>query len=105
MARIDLGLSDDEWLDMTPRQFAALRIRQMQKMQREELLVGILASSTVNSGFCRPDKPVSPESFMLHPFPVEPMRPLTGEDIMAAFAHIPDSRRATPRLALGKGNL
>lgn len=105
MARIDLGLSDDEWLDMTPRQFAALRIRHMQKMQREELLVGILASSTVNSGFCPQDKPVRAESFMLHPFPVEPMKPLTGEDIMAAFAHIPDSRRITPRLALGRGNL
>jgi hypothetical protein len=74
---------------MTPRQIHALRIRQEQKMQREELLVGILASSTVNSGFCRPERPVRPESFMLHPFPVEPERAMTGEEIMAAFAHFP----------------
>jgi hypothetical protein len=89
MARIDLGLSDDEWLDMTPRQFAALRIRHMQKMQREELLVGILASSTVNSGLCRPEKPIRAESFMLHPFPPEPMPRVTAMDIRKAFAHIP----------------
>lgn len=71
---------------MTPRQVYALRLRQEQKMQREELLVGILASTFANFSFCRPDRPIKPESFMLHPFPAEPEKPVTGEDIMRAFA-------------------
>lgn len=89
MARIDLGLSDDEWLDMTPRQFAALRIRHIQKMQREELLVGIMASTSANFSFCRPDRPISPESFMLHPFPAERNRLITFEDMKAVAAAFP----------------
>jgi hypothetical protein len=78
---------------MTPRHLHALRKRQEQKMQREELLVGIIASTTANSGFARPRAPVSPEAFMLHPFPA---KPVTGEDVMRAFAHMPKagSRKA-----------
>lgn len=79
---------------MTPRQFAALRIRHIQKMQREELLVGMICSTSANFSFCRPDRPISAESFMLHPFPVEPQKPLTGEDLMRAFAHIPKAKKA-----------
>ena len=77
---------------MTPRMLQALRKRMLKNLQREELLVGILASTSANFSFCRPDRPLSPESFMLHPFPPEPPKPVTGEDIMAAFAHFPKSK-------------
>lgn len=86
IARIDLGLTDDEWLDMTPRQVHALRRRQEQKMQREELLVGIIASTSANYSFCRPDPPLEPGAFMLHKLP-EPA--MTGDEIMRAFSHYP----------------
>lgn len=89
IARYELRLSDDEWLEMTPRMLHALRLRQIEQMQREELLVGIIASTTANTSFCAPEKPFTPESFMLHPLPQHPIKPLTGEDIMAAFASFP----------------
>jgi hypothetical protein len=40
---------------MTPRQVRALLKRQVKTWQREELLVGIIASTTANFSFCRPD--------------------------------------------------
>jgi len=88
VARQELQLTDDEWLEMTPRQLHALRKRQLQQLQREELLVGIIAATSANYSFCRPDRPLSPEVFMLHKLPPQPLKPVTGEDIMAAFAHI-----------------
>jgi hypothetical protein len=89
IAREELKLSDEEWLEYTPRMLHALRKRQIERMQREELLVGIISATTANFSFCAPDKPLSPETFMLHPFPPQPLKPLTGEDIMAAFASFP----------------
>jgi len=75
---------------MTPRQLHALRKRQVEKWRREELLVGIVASTTANFGFCRPNEPLTPESFMLHPVPEkESADGLTGEDVQAAFARFP----------------
>lgn len=74
---------------MTPRLLHALRKRQEQKMQREELLVGIIASTSANYSWCRPDPPKTPESFMLHPLPEKPM---TGDEIMRAFARFPMSK-------------
>jgi len=89
-----LRLSDDEWLEMTPRMLHALRKRQIEQLQREELLVGIIASTSANFSFCAPETALRPESFMLHPFTPEPVRPLTGEDIMAAFIHFPKTNSA-----------
>jgi hypothetical protein len=87
-----LKLTDDEWLDMTPRMLHALSLRLVEQMQREEMLVGIMASTSANFSFCRPDKPISPEVFMLHPFAPQPLRPVTGEDVMAAFASFPKTK-------------
>jgi hypothetical protein len=95
---LDLHLTDADWLDMTPRMLHALRKKQLEQMQREELLVGILAATSANFSFCRPERPMRPESFMLHPFKADALTQpsehrVTGEDIMAAFAHIPKRRR------------
>ena len=76
---------------MTPRQVHALLKRQVKTWQREELLVGILASTTANFSFCRPDEPLEAESFMLHKIP-EDDDGLTGEDVMAAFSRFPKNK-------------
>lgn len=73
---------------MTPRQVAALRIRHLYKMQREELMFGIVASTSANFGFCRPDRPLAAESFMLHKLPPKPERVTTGEEIMHIFGRL-----------------
>jgi len=71
-----------------------LRKRQIEQLQREELLVGIISATSANFSFCRPKAPLGPELFMLHPFPAEPVGQITGEDIMSAFAHVPKSSEA-----------
>ena len=85
MANHDLGLSDQEWLDMTPRQVHALRKRQLERLQREEVLVGIIAATAANFGFCRPKRPLRADSFMIHPFKAEEPEPVTMESIRRAF--------------------
>jgi hypothetical protein len=83
-------LSDAEWLEMTPRQLYALRKRQMEHMQREELLVGILASTSANFSFCRPETPLTPESFMLHPLKTATAEASTpGERLLAVLQALP----------------
>jgi hypothetical protein len=72
IARYDLGLSDDEWLEMTPRQLHALRLRQIERLQHLELLTGIIASVTANFSLMKPDPPLSAESFMVHKLPLPP---------------------------------
>jgi hypothetical protein len=67
-ARWELGLSDAEWLDATPRQIQALSDVRLRRMQWEEMMVGILGAETVNHSFCRPEKARTPQSFMIHPY-------------------------------------
>lgn len=66
-ARMELGLSDEEWLDSTPRQIQALSDVRLRRMQWEEMMIGILGAETVNHSACRPEKPRTVESFMIHP--------------------------------------
>ncbi len=78
-ARFNLNLSDEEWLDSTPRMCGELYRVRLAQMQREELLVGIIAATVENFSPVHPEKIVSPESFMLHKFPEEPF---SGDLIM-----------------------
>lgn len=91
IARHDLKLSDDEWFDMTPRQFRALQDARLEQLQREELLVGILAATFENFSMCAPKKPVSPEDFMLHKFPPAPELSI-GEQIMGKIQKLKAGR-------------
>lgn len=61
-ARVDLGLTEDEWLGMTPRVLQALFKRRAEAMKREAILHGM-----------KPEKEPSQQ------------KPLTGEDIIAAM--------------------
>jgi hypothetical protein len=72
IARYDLRLTDDEWLDMTPRQLHALRLRQIEQLQHSELMTGIIASVTANFSMMKPEPPFSAESFMIHKLPDSP---------------------------------
>jgi hypothetical protein len=70
---------------MTPRQVAALRIRHHHRLQHQEMLAGIIAATSANFGFRRPEKPLEPADFMLHKLPPEPEKPVTFMDIRKAF--------------------
>jgi hypothetical protein len=72
IARYDLRLTDDEWLEMTPRQLHALRLRQIEQLQHSELMTGIIASVTANFSMMKPEPPFSAESFMIHKLPESP---------------------------------
>jgi hypothetical protein len=76
---------------MTPRMMHALRKRQLEHMQREELLVGMIASTTANFGFCRPENPISAEDFMLHPFKAKsnPQPKSLGDSIRSMVGSLP----------------
>lgn len=58
-------------------------------MQREELLVGIIAATVADSGFREWTPRRTPESFMLHPFPPKPERLVILEDFKAVAMAFP----------------
>lgn len=80
---------------MTPRQLYAIRKRRLDNFRREELLVGIIAATSANYSFCRPEKAISPTAFMLHKLPepkreLKPVTKVTGDMIRAKLAKLPD---------------
>jgi hypothetical protein len=66
---------------------AALRIRRHYRLQHWEMLAGIIAATSANFGFCRPEKPLEPADFMLHKLPPEPEKPVTFMDFRKAFGN------------------
>jgi hypothetical protein len=60
----DLGLSQEDFYALTPRQFNALALRHKENYDRAELLMGISTSSIVNHSFCTPKNPYTPMQFM-----------------------------------------
>lgn len=97
IARYDLNLSSDEWLDMTPRQFYALRTRELERMRREEYLCGITAATVANYAFSPPKRPMSPEDFLIHSRPAstaadprsEKPAAAPGDSLLAALQNLP----------------
>ena len=81
IARYDLNLTDEQWLDMTPRMFRALQEARIKQFQREEMLVGIVAATIENFSMAAPKKPASPADFMMNKLPPPPELPI-GEQIM-----------------------
>jgi hypothetical protein len=49
---------------MSPRQLGQLTSRFERRQQREELLIGLLASVTANYSFCAPKEPLSAADFV-----------------------------------------
>jgi hypothetical protein len=93
IARYDLGLSDQEWLDSTPRQIDELLKRKTLRSQFVEYLTAVIAATAANAPHWRTTQPREVNEFMkLHPFPEAPPKPVTGEMIMAAFAGYPKTK-------------
>lgn len=82
------GLTDDQWLDMTPRQVAHLQDFRLRQQQREEVLVGMIAATVQNHSASPPKKAASPKQFMLHPYEEdeEEENLSLGDQMAAAFA-------------------
>jgi hypothetical protein len=66
-ALVDLRIPLEAFWTLTPREFDAFYRRHAQARERDELLVGILASVITNSGFYRPKNPAQPSDFGLGP--------------------------------------
>jgi hypothetical protein len=69
-AQVDLGLSKDEFYDLTPREFDALCRRRERLRSEGEYMLAQLTAYVINFSHWRsqPKEPVSSKNFMLHPF-------------------------------------
>ncbi len=74
---------------MTPRQFHALRKRELAHMRREEMLCGIVAATVANFAFSPPKPPLSPEAFMIHAPEHKPLEAQEGDGLLAALKGLP----------------
>lgn len=83
-ARYDLHLSEAEFWHLTGRQLSALSRRRRQHDDREQILVGILASTTANFSMCHPKEPLTPADFM--PRRGKPEPPMTEDEIAESVA-------------------
>jgi hypothetical protein len=63
-ARHDLGLSEDEFIALTPKLFDELLRRYRNQIESNELLFGQLTSWVVNTGFRSTRKPTKALDFM-----------------------------------------
>ncbi len=81
-ARIELGLSDEELLAMTPRELHDLRVCYIAKLQREELFFSRLTTSVINFSMRGTKEWLAEDHFMIHPLPKPERKPV---DIGAAF--------------------
>lgn len=75
IARYDLALSDNDWLQMTPRQLVMIWRRRINEMRSIELMLSRLTAAVYNSGFVHPKTPFGDTDFMLHPLPKPPAEP------------------------------
>lgn len=83
--RQQLGITNEEWLDMTPRMVQALDRARMDGLRQNELMLSRISSTVANYGFCRPQQPLPDDHFMIHPYPKDDGGPPTGEFIMSQF--------------------
>lgn len=96
-AWMELHLSDEQWMGLTPRQFQAFRRKVIEQQRREEMLVGQICATFVNySGRVKQWK--RPQDFLTHKFPIdeeEEQQPqqLTGEMIMKQVSKMKQRRR------------
>ena len=97
VARLDLRLSDSEWLDMTPRMLHALMAHWKTRVQEHEFFFSRIASVVSFYGGRGPKEPLPEEHFMLHPLKKKPEEEQTGDDILRMFSPFmtPESRKLT----------
>lgn len=66
LARIELGLSESEFLGCTPRYLHALREVSVERMRREELLTGFICEVIVNFSKTKLKKPAKASDWVMH---------------------------------------
>jgi hypothetical protein len=64
MGRVVLGLTDQQFFDLTPRQFHLLLDQHRERTKHEEWMVGILAATIANFSGHPPKEPLKPTDFM-----------------------------------------
>jgi hypothetical protein len=64
IAVYDLGLTADEFYDLTPRQFSLLVDAHRKHLAHREMLHAYTTSAVINFAFSAPEKPVQPADFM-----------------------------------------
>jgi hypothetical protein len=96
IGRYDLGLTDQEWLDSTPRQIDELQKRKRERRQYEEWLMAVVAASASNAPHWRTSQPRAAREFMtMYPPDPEIAKPISGIGMVrAAFARFPKKRAA-----------
>lgn len=84
-ARLELHLSDIEFIGMTPLQFHELRKSFVRIWQHEEFLFSRLTARMINFSHRAPEKPIDDEFFMIHPFEDAAEEIPLGDQIMNAI--------------------
>ena len=77
-----LHLTDAEFWSLTPRQFSALLHRHKAHLDRDNYLVGIVASVTANFSMAHPTTPLSASDFMLN----RKVKEVTDDEVAEEFA-------------------
>jgi hypothetical protein len=90
-ARVDFGLTHDEFMSLTPRLFAALRKRRSVEHERQEFLLAILNRNVVGFSMAAPKKMPQITDFM----PSRWNREESDEEAMIRLIH-EMSASATP---------
>lgn len=75
-ARIELRLADDEWLDMTPLEFNAMRVVRVRMLHDSEYMMGQLIAAVKNHSMRPLKKPAMAGDFVMHRLPVDDSKPV-----------------------------
>jgi hypothetical protein len=92
-----LNLTDEEWLEMTPRMVQALSREKMERIRQDEYMLSKLLAATINFSMCHPEKPVPEDYGMIHPWPKQwnlRASDNPAEDVIKQFAQFKDMKVA-----------
>lgn len=81
-----LKLSDQEWLDMTPRMLQEISRVELEQTRQQEAMFSRLTASVINWSARPPTTAVDQDAFMLHPYKKQPSGEppmITGEYLSA----------------------
>jgi hypothetical protein len=85
-AHTHLGLSGEEWLEMTPRMIQALSRQRLELVRQREWMLGQVCATVANFSMGSSRDPLRADLFMLHPWKDLP-DPFTQsvEDVLKGF--------------------
>ena len=85
-ARHSLGLSTEEFYDLTPRQFHLLAEAHRKRLAHQEMIQAYTTAAIINYSLAAPDDPAQPIQFMPHyrksaPAEAVPANPITQDEL------------------------